>query len=117
MNGVKHVKGYFGGNRQMRILIGTLFALVVSDGLISRFLVTNGLAREGNPFLQVWVDKDMFLFIKIAAAFLVALILWDMYKHHPRLSLVSALCFVAGYTVIVFWSLAIFLITRAGVFA
>ncbi len=51
MDALKPAKSYFAGNRQMRLLIGTLFALVVSDGLISQFLVTNGLAREGNPFL------------------------------------------------------------------
>ena len=112
MDVLKPAKSYFAGNRQMRLLIGTLFALVVSDGLISRFLVTNGLAREGNPFLQIWIGQDIFLLIKVAAAFLVALILWDMYKHHPRLSFISTLCFVISYTIIVFWSLVVFLIAR-----
>lgn len=96
----------------MRLLIGTLFALVVSDGLISRFLVTNGLAREGNPFLQVWVGKDIFLVIKLVAAFLVAFVLWDIYKQHPRLSFISTVCFVIAYTALVFWSLIVFFITQ-----
>lgn len=96
----------------MRLLLGTLAALVVSDGLISKFLVAHGFAREGNPFLQIWIDEDIFLVIKIVAAFFVALILWDMYKHHPKLSFISTLCFVMLYTIIVFWSLFVFFVTR-----
>ncbi len=112
MDSLNHTKSYFARSRQMRLLIGTLAALVVSDGLISRFLVTNGLAREGNPFLQVWVGEDIFLVIKLVAAFLVAFVLWDIYKHHPRLSFISTVCFVIAYTVLVFWSLIVFFITQ-----
>jgi len=96
----------------MRLLLGTLTALVISDGLISKFLVAHGFAREGNPFLQTWIDEDMFLVIKIVAAFFIALILWDMYRHHPKLSFISTVCFVMFYTVIVFWSLFVFFITQ-----
>jgi len=96
----------------MRLLLGTLTALVVSDGLISRFLVAHGLAYEGNPFLQTWIEKDIFLVIKIVAAFFTALILWDMYRRHPRLSFISTLCFVMSYTGIVFWSLFVFFINQ-----
>lgn len=96
----------------MRLLLGTLAALVVSDGLISKFLVAHGFAREGNPFLQIWIDEDIFLVIKIVAAFFVALILWDMYKRHPKLSFISTLCFVMLYTIIVFWSLFVFFVTH-----
>lgn len=109
---MKTSESYFAGRRRMRLLLGTLAALVVSDGLISKFLVAHGFAREGNPFLQTWVDEDMFLVIKIVAAFFVALILWDIYKRHPKLSFISTLCFVTFYTVIVFWSLFVFFITQ-----
>ena len=96
----------------MRLLLGTLATLIVSDGLISKFLVVHGLAREGNPFLQVWISEDAFLTIKIAGAFLAALALWDMHKHHPRLSFISTLCFMIFYTGIVFWSLFVFFIAQ-----
>jgi len=112
MKDLKTSRSHFAGRRRMRLLLGTLTALVVSDGLISKFLVAHGLAYEGNPFLQVWVGEDMFLLLKIVAAFLTALILWDMYKHHPRLSFISTLCFVMLYTVLVFWSLFVCFITQ-----
>jgi len=97
----------------MRLLLGTLIALVASDGLISKFLVVNGFAREGNPFLEVWVGEDIFLVIKIGAAFLSAFVLWDMHKHHPKISFISTLCFVISYTAIIFWNLFVFFLTQA----
>ncbi len=93
----------------MRILLGTMIALVSADGVISRFLITNGLAREGNPFLEEWILDDIFLGLKFAGAFLAALALWIIYKRHPNSSFAITLCFVVLYTVIVFWSLHIFL--------
>mgnify|MGYP006910657607 CR=1 FL=1 len=46
--------------------------------------------------------------IKVVGAFLCALILWDIYKHWPRLALVSTSCFVVLYGGIVLWNLGIF---------
>jgi len=97
----------------MRLLLGTLVALVVSDGLISNFVVTHGFAYEGNPFLQRWVGEDIFLVLKLLFAFLAALVLWDIYKHNPKLALLSTMCFVVSYTFIVFWSLYVFFIAQA----
>ena len=96
----------------MRLLLGTLVALVVSDGLISRFLVEHGFAYEGNPFLQSWIGGDTFLVIKLVGAFLAALALWDIWKRHPKLSFITTLCFVILYTFLVFWSLFIFFVTQ-----
>ncbi len=102
------VKHYITGIQRMRYLLGALSILVVSDGLISHFLISHGLAREGNPFLEPLVGGVGFLVIKVVGAFLCALILWDIYRRWPRLALVSTSCFVVLYGGIVLWNLGIF---------
>ena len=94
----------------MRYLLGTLIALVVSDGLISHFLVKRGLGREGNPLLETLVGEGNFLVIKVLGVLLCALILWDIYKHFPKLALISTSCFVVFYAAVVSWNLGVFLI-------
>ncbi len=93
--------------RLLRLLLGTLIALVVSDGIISEFLITNGTAREGNPFLHMWVSDNMFLPIKLLGVFLASVSLWYVYRNNAKLSLICAVFFVVLYTVIVFWNLYI----------
>jgi hypothetical protein len=97
-------------NNAIKFLIGALAVLVVADGLISHFLINNGLAHEGNPLLVVLVGKWNFLIIKVVGAFVCSLILWDIYKKWPKLALISTSCFVLFYTVIVSWNTGIFLI-------
>ena len=55
-------------NRRIRLLLGTLIALVVFDGFINFFLVSHGLAREGNPLLQNLVGDRNFLIVKVVGA-------------------------------------------------
>ena len=112
MDKLRSVTSYLAGNRVMSCLLGVLIVLVVSDGLISRFLVTRGLGREGNPFLQNWVGEDAFLVIKVLGVLLCALILWDIYKRWPKLALTSSFCFVILYTGIVLWNLCILFLTQ-----
>ena len=106
---MKRVSTYFAGSRQMKYVLVTLVCLVVADGIISRFLVRYGLGREGNPFMQTLVGQNNFLIIKLSAALLCALILWDLRKTRPRVALSTSLLFVVLYTVIVFWNLGIYL--------
>lgn len=94
--------------RLLSILLGTMIALVVADGLISQFLITNGLAREGNPFLQTWIHDDLFLGLKLAGSFLAALAIRGIHRNRPSLSFAITVCFVLFYTGLVFWSLIIF---------
>ena len=96
----------------MKYLLLTLIALVVSDGLISQFIVRHGLGREGNPFLQTLVSEGNFLLIKLAGALLCTLILWNIYKTRPRVALISTLSFVILYTGILYWNLGVFLIIQ-----
>jgi len=55
----------------------------------------------------------MFLVLKLLGSFLAALVLWNMYRHHPRVSFVSTVSFVMIYTVIVAWNLSIFFVNQA----
>ena len=110
---MKAIKRYFSGiHGRMRCLLGALIALVISDGLISYFLVRHGLAREGNPFLQTLVGEQSFLIIKVVGALLCAFILWDIYKRRSKMALISSLCFVGFYAGIVSWNLFVFFITQ-----
>ena len=92
---------------KIRILTGSLFAAIVADGIITRFLVHNGFAKEGNPFLMYWVVENKFLSIKILGGLLVAIYLWSIYRRHPRLSIVFSSIFLTGYVFIISWNLSI----------
>ncbi|MFC1911898.1 DUF5658 family protein [Chloroflexota bacterium] len=92
-------------------MLYTLFGLIVADGLITKYLVTNGHALEANPFLQAWVSQDVFLAIKVSGAFLATSLLWIKYSRHPKIIYVSTLIFLVFYTGIVLWNLFVFLIT------
>ncbi len=107
----------FFGSRRLKLLLGTLIAVGVADGIISRFIIVEKrLAREVNPFVQAWIGEDAFLVIKLAGTCLAAIILWDVYKRLPRVSFICTVCCVAFYTVLVFWSLLIFFTHHTGVF-
>lgn len=96
----------------MRYLLGALIALVVSDGLISHFLVRYGLAREANPFLETLAGEWNFLVIRVLGVLLCAVILWDIYKHRPKLALITSLCYVVFYAGLVLWNFCVFFITQ-----
>ncbi|MDP2917544.1 MAG: DUF5658 family protein [Dehalococcoidia bacterium] len=96
---------------RMRLLLGTMIALIVADGLISRFLIARGFASEGNPFLQPLIGGNMFLALKLGGSLLAALILRDIHRRLPRVSLIVTLFFVIFYTLLNFWSLFIFFFT------
>jgi len=91
----------------MKYLLGFLIVFVISDGLLTNFLVNGGLAREGNPFLQPLVGDIGFIILKAAGVLLCAVILWDIYKRYPRVALLSTWCFVVFYGAIVIWNLSL----------
>ena len=103
-------KKYFVGSRKIKLLVCTLGALVVADGLISKFLVSHGFAREGNPLLQIWVGENVFLVIKLLGAVLIAIVLWDIYKRFPKVAIIATWIAVVGYGAIVLWNSSMFLI-------
>jgi hypothetical protein len=109
---LKKLTGYFTGSRRISYILGALVVLVISDGLISNYLIGRGLAWESNPFLQTLVGGGPFLLIKIVGVLVSALILWDIYRHWPKLGLISSLCFVGLYTGILFWNVCVFFIAQ-----
>lgn len=106
------IKGYFTGDHRIRRLLAALIALVVSDGVITHFLISNGLGWEANPFLRNLVGHENFLVIKVVGVLLAVFILWDIYKHWPRLAVISSWCFVGLYSGIIAWNLSVFFITQ-----
>ena len=99
--------------RRIEYLLGTLLSLVVADGLITQFLIKNGLGREGNPLLKVLVTENDFLVIKMCGAIICVLILWNIARRLPRLIFIFSACVVGLYTALVFWNIAVFLVFRA----
>ena len=94
---------------QIRILLGALFAAVVADGIITMYLFHNGLAQEGNPFMVHWVVEDKLLSIKILGGLLAAIYLWNVFRRHPRLSIIFSSILLTGYLFIIGWNLLILL--------
>ena len=94
--------------KKIEYLLGTLLALIIVDGVITQFLIKEGVGTEGNPFLRTIVIGDNFLIIKMCAAILCVLILWNIAKRSPRLILIFSSCLVASYTGILFWNIGIF---------
>jgi len=97
-------------SRTVRYTLYALFGIIVADGLISQFLVTGGYGSESNPLLMSWVGGESFLAIKIAAAFLVTLLLWIKYNANPRLVYTVAVVALTFYTAIVYWNLFAFVL-------
>jgi len=99
--------------RRIEYLLGTLLSLVVADGLISQFLIKSGIGQEGNPLLRILVTENNFLVIKMCAAIICVLILWNIARRLPRLIFIFSACVVGLYTAILFWNLGVFLAFRA----
>jgi hypothetical protein len=97
-------------NIKIKYLLGILVAFVILDGLLTHFLVGDGLAREGNPLLQSLVGDYGFIALKAAGALLCAIILWDIYRHFPRVAIIATWCCVAFYGGILLWNSSLFFI-------
>ena len=96
------------GRKKMKVLLGILIFFVILDGLLTEFLLKQGVAREANPFLQPLVGDVGFMVLKVVGALLCAFILWDIYRHSPRLAVIATWIAVAGYGVIVLWNTSLF---------
>lgn len=112
MNKIKTVKHYLTSSHLIYFLLTALVLLSLIDSLVSHFLIRGGLGREGNPFLQNMVGREVFILIKVSGTLLCALILWDIYRRWPRLALISTWCFVGLYSGIVLWNISLFFITQ-----
>jgi hypothetical protein len=98
------------GRNKMKVLLGILIFFVILDGLLTEFLLKQGVAREANPFLQPLVGDVGFMVLKVVGALLCAFILWDIYRRFPRVAVITTWIAVAGYGVIVLWNTSLFLL-------
>ena len=92
-------------SRNLRLLWGALFALILADGLITEFAVSNDVGYEANPLLADMLGSHKFFFFKLLGAILVILFLRNISKKHYRVGLVSSYVAVILYMIVVFWNL------------
>jgi hypothetical protein len=90
--------------RNLMLLWGALFSLVVTDGIVTQYLITHGIAWELNPFLASFINENVFLLIKGAGVLLAISILWDISKRNYRIALAASSFFVMFYTLVVLWN-------------
>jgi hypothetical protein len=96
------------GRNRMKGLLCLLVLFVILDGVLTELLLSRGLVREINPFLQPLVGDVAFMVLKAAGALLCAFLLWDIYGRFPRLAAVTTLLAVLGYGIIVAWNASLF---------
>ena len=89
----------------MKYLFILLGGLEIWDGLITHWVVRNGLVQEANPFIRSIVMDGNFLLLKITGVFLCVLILWGMYRHAPRVTTITTLSIVLFYGAVTLWNL------------
>ena len=94
----------------MITVLGALFGLVAADGVISNYLITQGFAREGNPFIEQYVGTEIFLIIKTFLALFCVLVLWRLYKKSPKLTSLCTVVIFSAYAILVYWNLGLALV-------
>lgn len=90
--------------RNLMLLWGALFSLVVTDGIVTQYLITHGIAWELNPFLASFISENVFLLVKSVGVLLAITILWDISKRNYRIALAASSFFVMFYTLVVLWN-------------
>ncbi|MBI4332131.1 MAG: hypothetical protein HY673_12695 [Chloroflexi bacterium] len=100
------------GASLIKYLLWILVALATSDGIVTKFLIGSGAAREGNPLLAPLVGETVFVPVKVIGSLACALLFWDAYKKHPRVSFAATSSFVVIYAAIVVWNVSLFFIPR-----
>jgi len=95
--------------RKIEYLLGTLLVLVAADGIISQFLIEEGLGKEGNPFLRTLAADSNFLIIKMCGAIICVIILWNLARRKQRLVFIFSSIVVFIYTAILFWNIIIYI--------
>ena len=92
----------------MKYLLILLSGFEISDGIITHFLVRNGLVQEGNPLVESIVMEGNFLLLKVIGVLLCVLILWGVYRRFPRVTLIATSSVVMFYGVVMAWNLTMF---------
>ncbi len=92
----------------MKYLLIMLSGLEISDGIITHFLVGNGLAQEGNPLMESIVREGNFVLLKVIGVLLCGLILWGVYKRFCKVTLIVTASIVMFYGAVIAWNLGVF---------
>ena len=109
-NGLKRPSYMRNNRRFFPLMLVLLVALVVVDGVTTRFLVMHQLGIEANPFLKEWVQSDILLVIKLVGATLAVFILWFLYKTKPRMAWITTSIFIVIYALLILWNIIVFYI-------
>lgn len=94
-------------------LLASIVALEVLDALTTYFLLHSGRGTEGNPILGVLPGDAKFTAVKAIAGVLCSLLLYDVYKRHPRIGLISTSLVTFGLLLIVLWNVTAYFIGSA----
>jgi len=96
--------------RFFSLLLIFLVALILADGVITRFLATRQLGVEVNPFLKAWVNSNLLLVIKLVVATITVFILWFLYKTKPKMAWITTSIFIVAYAFLIIWNIIVFYI-------
>jgi hypothetical protein len=88
----------------MKLLLVLLVSMMSIDGIVTYWAVTNELARESNNIVAPIAGDWQFILLKVVGAIVSALVLWNVYKHFPRIALLGANCVVVFYVVVLTWN-------------
>lgn len=91
----------------MKLLLFLLVCVMSIDGIATYLAVTEGLAREWNTKIAPIAGDWQFVFLKVVGSIVSALVLWIIYKHFPRIALISSACVVAFYLAVLTWNFSI----------
>ena len=91
----------------MKYLLILLIVFEISDGIITHFFVRNGLAQEGNPLMESIVMEGDFLLLKVIGVLVCVLILGGMYKHVPKVALITTSSVIMFYGAVIAWNLGV----------
>jgi len=94
-------------SRNQRVLLGSLFCLSVADGIITRFIIIQGLGHEGNIWLAGLASSDALIAVKIVGTLLAITLLWLLHYRRPGLVMGVTIALVGWYTLVVFWNIFI----------
>lgn len=93
----------------VKYLLALVAGFEIWDGIITHFLVREGLVREGNPLMEGIIMEGNFLMLKIVGALFSVVILWWFYQRRPRLALPATTSIAVFYGAVVAWNLGVLL--------
>ena len=96
--------------KKMWYLLAAMVAFMITDGLLTQFLVPRGAFREANTFIEPMVGKPGFMILKIVGALICAVLLWDVHRRFPKVGLIATWIAVVGCAAIVLWNASLMLL-------